>query len=149
MSMMASRLFTQMFVQAQIKENIKALHHWPLWGEFTSDQRIPRTKGQEHGKCLHLMMSSCSFCNQALRNVLYISQVCKHICLAVLYAFHQHNLRTAVEIHGKFIFQVIIPSDHLSCSKLTHLSTKCICIWNPNNFFIKECLYQDILVKPK
>ena len=29
----ASRLFTQPFIQAQIKENIKAPRHWPLWGE--------------------------------------------------------------------------------------------------------------------
>ena len=27
-----SRLFAQPFVQAQIKENIKAPRHWPLWG---------------------------------------------------------------------------------------------------------------------
>ena len=26
----ASRLFAQLFVQAQIKEDIKALRHWPL-----------------------------------------------------------------------------------------------------------------------
>ena len=25
------------FVLAQIKENTKASHHWPLWGEFTGD----------------------------------------------------------------------------------------------------------------
>ena len=37
---------SQPFVQAQIEENIKALRHWPLWGEFTGDRRIPRTKGQ-------------------------------------------------------------------------------------------------------
>ena len=30
----ASRLFTQPFVQAQIKESIKAPRHWPLWGEL-------------------------------------------------------------------------------------------------------------------
>ena len=35
----ASGLFTQPFIQTQIKENIKALRHWPLWnspvtGEF-------------------------------------------------------------------------------------------------------------------
>ena len=42
----ASRLFTQSFVQAQIKESIKAPRHWPLWGEFTGDRWIPRTKGQ-------------------------------------------------------------------------------------------------------
>ena len=42
----ASRLFTQLFIQAQIKENIKAQRHWPLWGEFTGDWWIPCTKGQ-------------------------------------------------------------------------------------------------------
>ena len=28
------------------KKNTKAPCHWPLWGEFTSDRWIPRTKGQ-------------------------------------------------------------------------------------------------------
>ena len=37
---------TQPFIQVQIKENIKALRHWPLCGEFTGDRWIPRTKGQ-------------------------------------------------------------------------------------------------------
>ena len=32
----ASPLFTQLFIQVQIKENIKALRHWPLCGEFTA-----------------------------------------------------------------------------------------------------------------
>ena len=54
----ASRLFTQSFIQLQIKENIKALRHWPLWGEFTGDRWIPHTKGQWRGKCFHLMTSS-------------------------------------------------------------------------------------------
>ena len=36
-----SRLF-----KAQIKENIKAPRDWLLWGEFTGDRWIPRTKGQ-------------------------------------------------------------------------------------------------------
>ena len=41
------------FVQAQIKENIKApRYYWPLWGW------IPRTKGQWRGKWFHLMTSS-------------------------------------------------------------------------------------------
>ena len=31
-------VFTQPFIQAQMKENIKALRHWPLWGEFTGDK---------------------------------------------------------------------------------------------------------------
>ena len=42
----ASRLFTQAFIQTQIKENIKAPRHWPLCGEFTGDRGIPRTNGQ-------------------------------------------------------------------------------------------------------
>ena len=32
----ASRLFTQSFILARIKESIKAPRHWPLWGEFTT-----------------------------------------------------------------------------------------------------------------
>ena len=31
--------------KAQIKENITVPRHCPLWGEFTGDRRIPRTKG--------------------------------------------------------------------------------------------------------
>ena len=41
-----SPLFTQSFIRAQIKENIKAPRHWPLCGEFTGDRWIPRTNGQ-------------------------------------------------------------------------------------------------------
>ena len=36
----------QPFIQVQIKENVKAPRHWRLWGEFTDDRWIPRTKGQ-------------------------------------------------------------------------------------------------------
>ena len=60
MSEIASRLFTQSFIQTQIKENIKAPRHWPLCGEFTGHRWIPRTNGQLCGKCFHLMTSSWS-----------------------------------------------------------------------------------------
>ena len=46
----ASRVFTPPFVQAQIKENINAPRHWPLWGEFTGHRWIPCTKGQKTRK---------------------------------------------------------------------------------------------------
>ena len=36
----------QPLVQAQIRENINAPRHWPLWGEFTGDPWMPHTKGQ-------------------------------------------------------------------------------------------------------
>ena len=55
---LASGLFTGLLVQVNMKENIKAPYHWPLWGEFTGDQWIPWTKGQWWGKCFHLTMSS-------------------------------------------------------------------------------------------
>ena len=45
MGAMASQI-TQLFIQAQIKETIKAPRHWPLSGEFTGDRWIPRTNGQ-------------------------------------------------------------------------------------------------------
>ena len=32
--------------KVQIKENIIAPRHWPLWGKFAGDRRIPRTNGQ-------------------------------------------------------------------------------------------------------
>ena len=37
----ASRLFTQPFIQTQIKENIKAPRHWPLCGELTGTGEFP------------------------------------------------------------------------------------------------------------
>ena len=37
----ASRLFTQPFIQVEIKENILALRHWPLCGEFTGTGKFP------------------------------------------------------------------------------------------------------------
>ena len=43
---MASRLFTQPFLETQIKENIKSPCHWPMWREFTGDRWFLRTKGQ-------------------------------------------------------------------------------------------------------
>ena len=62
MSAMASQItsLTPAFIQAQIKETIKALRQWLLWGEFTGDRWIPLTKGQWRGKCFHLMTSSWS-----------------------------------------------------------------------------------------
>ena len=37
-------LFTQPFIQTQIKENIKAPRHWPLCGEFTGTGEFPAQK---------------------------------------------------------------------------------------------------------
>ena len=34
-----------MFIQVQIKENVKVPRQWHLWGEFTGDRWSPRIKG--------------------------------------------------------------------------------------------------------
>ena len=44
----ASRLFAQPFIQVQIKENIKASRHWPLWGELTGEFPAQRTSNAEN-----------------------------------------------------------------------------------------------------
>ena len=41
-----SRLFAEPFVQAQIKEYIKAPRYWPLGGKVTGDRWNPRTMVQ-------------------------------------------------------------------------------------------------------
>ena len=65
----AFRSFAQPFVQAQIKENIKAPLHWPVWGELPVTGRWhPLTNGQLRGKCFHLMTSSCYFFSCQLCN---------------------------------------------------------------------------------
>ena len=44
-------IFTQPFIQVQIKENIKVLRHWPLWGgggggDSPGTGEFPAKKGQ-------------------------------------------------------------------------------------------------------
>ena len=79
----------------QIKENIKAPRHWPLWGAFISQRCFPLTKGQYRGKCFHLMTSSYSFVWNIVwhrRNFLICGYLGKwlstHICL-----FHLNTFR--------------------------------------------------------
>ena len=53
-----SPLFTQPFIQAQIKENIKAPRHWPLCEEFTDKFSAQMPSNAE--KRFHLMTPSCA-----------------------------------------------------------------------------------------
>ena len=38
---LALRLFTKPFLQTQLKENIKAPRHWPLWGTSSGTGEFP------------------------------------------------------------------------------------------------------------
>ena len=53
-----SRLFTQPFVQAQMKENIKAPRHWPLWGNspVTGEFPVQRASDAENVSALWRLM---------------------------------------------------------------------------------------------
>ena len=53
MSTLASQISGVLIVQAQIKENIIASRHWPLWGESTCGR-------WKRGKWFHLMTASWS-----------------------------------------------------------------------------------------
>ena len=39
-------IYSAVCLGEEIKENIKALRYWPLWGKFTGRRWIPHTKGQ-------------------------------------------------------------------------------------------------------
>ena len=64
----------QSFVQAQIKENMKAPHQWPLWGN-TGRRRIPLIKGQKSGKRFHLTTLPSSLLCVASWEIMFISQL--------------------------------------------------------------------------
>ena len=90
----AYRSFTQTFIQAQIKENIKTARHWPLWGEFTGDRWLPRTKGKWRGKCFHFMTSSGYVCLNKISVRLYLKHTCTY-----LHTIHPHIHNSLDGIH--------------------------------------------------
>ena len=49
-------MFTQPFIQMQIQENIKALRHWPLCGEFTGEFPAQMASNAENFPFDDLMM---------------------------------------------------------------------------------------------
>ena len=53
------------------QRDIKAPRHWPLCGEFTDDQSIPRKNGQQRGKCVHLMTSLWNNANDTFAESCY------------------------------------------------------------------------------
>ena len=52
-------LLNRLFVQAQIKRKCQSFASLAFVRELTSDRWIPLHKGQQRGKCFHLMTSSC------------------------------------------------------------------------------------------
>ena len=39
-------MFTQAFIQTEMKENIESPRHWPLWGEFTGDRPVKASNAE-------------------------------------------------------------------------------------------------------
>ena len=115
-SQITSRLFTQSFIQAQIKENIKAPRHWPLWGEFTGHRWIPRTQKasnaenvfiwwRHHGVAKKIagisMQPSCLIFKHASK-LMWLSLICPHPTLQQIVApasISQPPLPISLRIH--------------------------------------------------
>ena len=65
----ASQLFTQLFIQTQIKENIKATRHWPLCGNSPRTGACPTQMAsnvenvsiwwRHHGICVWIQVTAC------------------------------------------------------------------------------------------
>ena len=109
----ASRLFSQLFIQAQIKENIKAPRHWLLCGEFTGDlwpvnssHKWPITRKMfpfdgiimtQYLACI-LWFDLDIYLNQWSIKFKFLpaENICNHECLE----FHQHFLLKIVMIGG-------------------------------------------------
>ena len=105
----ASWLFTQPFIQAQIKENIEAPRHWPLCGEFTGDQWIPRKMAsntenvsiwwRHHVNRLIDSIDMCtvtSWCVKRLWQIVRIFLLSQHLSAASFsqFAWWRHQLET-------------------------------------------------------
>ena len=105
MSMMAShtvasRLFTQPFNQAQIKENIKAPHHWPCAGKSPVTGEFPAQRASNaanisiwwpHHVCTHPGMYCTAWCY--LANIISPGQNGHHI---------ENNIFRCIFVNEKF-----------------------------------------------
>ena len=116
----------------RIKENIKALRHWPLCGGFPGDRWIPPTNGQLRGKCFHLMTSSwiyqlkwlcvpdCAYTENMFINSIHITLYDISLTKKILYQIKrdvavwkrlgcpQRNKRTWWQIYGVSVIQCML-----------------------------------------
>ena len=89
--------------QAQIKEHIKALCHWPMCGEFTGDRWSPSTKGQSR-KCFHLMTSSW-VTDQIWQSVLSFAR--SHTCICEGWNTHIAQKCPLIQIHNVDFYSAV------------------------------------------
>ena len=118
----ASRLFTQPFIQAQIKETIKASRHWSLWGEVIGDRWIPAQRAsnaenisilwRHHGLWMTLLLQfTASFASGDMWGLTAPSH-CPHQCWLAINMISRNTL------------QWIVPhTDHKICLKILMFET--------------------------
>ena len=84
------------FVQAQIKGDIKAPRHRPLWGECTGDRWILRTNGQLRGKCFHSMTSSMVIACQTSPRLTFLKVSHSEMSqVQTIWKWHSHGANTS------------------------------------------------------
>ena len=95
----ASSLFTEPFIQAQIKENIKAPRHRPLQGEFNSDRWIPtQIPSNAENVSIWWRHHDCAVCLQAVtEKVTRITWIYQLLCR---YHIFNHCPTAAVTPNG-------------------------------------------------
>ena len=99
----ALSLFTQPFIQAQIKENIKAPRHWPSYG----NSPVTRTNGQYRGKCVQWwFVHAVDGGAQCL--------IIRAVWISVLFSLMLPNIRTAVPLRPENQVQADLIYEHVT-----------------------------------
>ena len=107
----ASRLFTRPFIQAQMKEDIKAPRHWPLCWEFTGDRWISRTKGQWRGNISIWWRHHDSEGHEKGKWVL----IAGHVNIVII-KFSKAEAMSCLFIYLNLtLYMLIVPEDALTC----------------------------------
>ena len=126
----ASRLFTQSFIQTQIKENIKAPRHWPLCDEFPA-QMASYAENISIWWRHHVI--------GILRNVVHVTSksswwlpmiwcrfgaspstaiIMKYRCISGMQLRHEHDLRQAISnirFELTWMLMMLYASHHATC----------------------------------
>ena len=124
----------QPFILAQIKENIKSQRHWPLCGDFTGDQWIPRTNGQLDDVIMRIMAAGAHWpvfhCDLNLMRILFCSDT---NCTNVMDPFC-----TTWNPQCKGLFKIQWPSDGQEWNLPNSQIPSCTCAISHNAPFRTE-----------
>ena len=154
----ASRWFTQPFIQAQIKESIKAPHHWPLWGnspvtgEFPSqrassvemfpfDDVIMKSSHVRYGLHIWPIYLSYSYLIHCITYRVILGRVIPGAPVYLLvgsWSTYQRASKQAGQIDGRQdVMEPWLPTDQVPLKGITRHSLDCYAIDKGNQIAMK------------